>query len=106
MTRVRNGLLLALTAGSLAGCEVDRVEWESTGFPVEEVARTLEEEHDAGDAAVRCIKREVGGAVWECRAVAGEREFECEVKVGPREAIRHLECEPRHEAEAPHEAAA
>ena len=105
MTRVRNGLLLALTTGSLAGCEVDRVEWESTGFPVEEVTRTLEDEHGAEDAAVRCIKREVGGAVWECQAVAGEREFECEVKVGPREAIRKLECEAR-EPEAAHEAAA
>jgi hypothetical protein len=105
VTRVRNGLLLVLTAGSLAGCEVDRVEWESAGFPVEEVTRTLEDEHGAEDAAVRCIKREVGGAVWECRAVAGEREFECEVKAGPREAIRKLDCKPR-EAEAAHEAAA
>jgi hypothetical protein len=105
VTRVRNGLLLALTAGSLAGCEVDRVEWESAGFPVEEVTRTLEEEHGAEHPAVRCIKREVGGAVWECRAVAEAREFECEVKVGPREAIRLLECEPR-EPEAAHEAAA
>jgi hypothetical protein len=104
VTRVRNGLVLVLAAGSLSGCEIDRVEWESAGFPVEEVARTLEEEHGAGDAAVRCIKREVGGAVWECHAVAAEREFECEVKVGPREAIRKLECEARDEA--PREAAA
>jgi hypothetical protein len=105
VTRVRNGLLLVLTAGSLAGCEIDRVEWESAGFPVEEVTRTLEEEHGAEDPAVRCIKREVGGAVWECHATAAEREFECEVKVGPREAIRKLECEAR-EPEAAHEAAA
>lgn len=100
MARFRNGLVLVLTAGSLAGCEVDRVEWESAGFPVEEVARTLEEEHGVEDPNVRCIKREVGGAVWECRAVAEEREFECEVKVGPREAIRELECDARREAAA------
>ena len=100
----RRGLLLALSAGLLTGCSIDRVEWESGGFPVEEVGAELEHRHGAEAPRVECIKREVGGAVWECRAQAGEAEYECEVKVGPREAIRSLECE-RVEAEAEHAAA-
>jgi hypothetical protein len=87
----RSGLLVVLVAG-LAGCSIDRVEWESSGFPVEEVAGTLEQEHEAEHPEVECIKREVGGALWECRAHAGEQAFECEVHVGPREAIRKLHC--------------
>ena len=83
-----------------AGCSIDRIEWESTGFPVEEVRHALEEEHHAESPTVECIKREVGGAVWECRAHDAEAEYECEVKVGPREAIRELECEQEHEEEA------
>jgi hypothetical protein len=100
----RRGLLLALSAGLLTGCSIDRVEWESSGFPVEEVGAELEHRHHAEAPRVECIKREVGGAIWECRAQAGEAEYECEVKVGPREAIRSLECE-RAEAEAEHAAA-
>jgi hypothetical protein len=87
----RAGLLVALVA-ALAGCSVDRVEWESSGFPVEEVAETLEHEYQAEHPEVECIKREVAGALWECRAHAGERAFECEVHVGVREAIRKLHC--------------
>ena len=97
MAFLRNGLLVAVAAGLLSGCEIDRIEWESSGFPVEEVARALEEEHGAEHPAVRCIKREVGGSLWECHALAGAREFDCEVKVGVREAIRSLECEPHEE---------
>ena len=97
MAFIRSGLLVALAAGVLSGCEIDRIEWESSGFPVEEVAHALEEEHGAEHPAVRCIKREVGGSLWECRALAGAREFECEVKVGVREAIRSIECERREE---------
>ena len=97
MTLLRNGLVVALAAGALSGCEIDRIEWESTGFPVEEVARALEEEHGAHEPAVECIKREAGGAKWECRAHDAGHEFECIVHVGPREAIRSLHCEPREE---------
>jgi hypothetical protein len=93
--------VLLLSAGALTGCSIDRIEWESAGFPVEEVTRDLEEKHDAHEPDVECIKREVGGAVWECRASAGQTEYACEVKVGPREAIRSLECEA--EAEREHE---
>ena len=97
--RGRTTALLLIAAGTLAGCSIDRIEWESTGFPVEEVTRDLEEKHHLRDPKVECIKREVGGAVWECRAHAGHEEYECEVKVGPREAIRSLECEARPEPE-------
>ena len=92
-----SGVLFVLVAALAAGCSIDRIEWESTGFPVEEVRHTLEEEHHVANPVVECIKREVGGALWECRAHAGEAEFECEVKVGVREAIRSLECEEKHE---------
>jgi hypothetical protein len=101
----RCGLLVVLVAALTAGCSIDRIEWESSGFPVEEVTHALEEEHHVAHPAVECIKREVGGAVWECRAHTAEHEFECEVKVGPREAIRHLDCEAKEEAEAPEEEA-
>ena len=70
----RWGLLTALTALLAAGCSIDRVEWESSGFPVEEVAHALEEEHGVSDPSVECIQREVQGADWECRAArAGGR---------------------------------
>jgi len=95
----RAGVVLFLAAGALTGCSVDRVEWESTGFVVDEVTRELDEKHHVRDPHVECIKREVGGAVWECRAVVGEAEYGCEVKVGPREAIRSLECEEREPAQ-------
>jgi hypothetical protein len=91
--------LLLIAAGTLAGCSIDRIEWESTGFPVEEVTRDLEEKHHLRDPKVECIKREVGGAVWECRARTEHEEYECEVKVGPREAIRSLLCEAKGESE-------
>jgi hypothetical protein len=90
----RTGLLLLVAAGVLAGCGI---RWESSGFPVEEVARALEEEHGAEEPEVECIKREVGGSLFECRAQAGEREFECEVHVGIRDRIHSIDCEPREE---------
>ena len=96
----RSGLLLALTT-LLAGCSIDRIEWESTGFPVEEVTHALEEEQHVAHPVVECIKREAGGAVWECRARARGREFKCKVHVGPREKIRKLHCDEEHESEAP-----
>jgi hypothetical protein len=95
-----SGLLLFLATALATGCSIDRVEWESTGFVPEEVERRLVEEHHAEDPVVECIKREVGGAVWECRAHAGEARYECEVKAGPREVIHEVECEQEHE-EAP-----
>jgi hypothetical protein len=88
-----SSLLVAVAAGMLAGCSVDRIEWESSGFPVEEVARDLEDRHGATDPRVECIKREVGGSRWECRATAAEAEFECEVKAGIRESIRSIDCD-------------
>jgi hypothetical protein len=100
----RGGLLLVLSAGLLTGCSVDRVEWESRGFPVEEVGADLEQRHGAKAPRVECIKREVGGAVWECRARSGEARYECEVKVGPRERIRSLECGLSDEEPAAEEA--
>jgi hypothetical protein len=100
----RSGLLLALTT-LLAGCSIDRVEWESAGFPVEEVTHTLKEEHHAAHPVVKCIQREAQGAVWECRAQAGGSEFECKLHVGPREAIRALHCHEKHGTETPEEGA-
>jgi hypothetical protein len=91
------GLLFVLAAGLVAGCSIDGIEWESTGFVPEEVERRLVEEHHVEEPTVECIKREVGGAVWECRAQAGTRHFECEVKAGPREVIHEVECEEEHE---------
>ena len=100
---VRSGLLALLAAALLTGCSIDGIEWESTGFPVEEVAHHLETELHVGDPMVECIKREVGGSLWECRATAERRRFTCEVKVGVRERIRSLECEGEEEG-AEHEA--
>ena len=87
------GLLLVLATGLVTGCSIDRIEWESTGFVPEEVERRLVEEHHVEDPLVECIKREVGGSLWECRAQAGTTHFECEVKVGIREVIHEVECE-------------
>ena len=63
----RGGLLVLLTA-FVAGCAIDRVEWESSGFPVEEVAHALEEEYGVSEPTVQCIQREVQGGEYECRA--------------------------------------
>jgi hypothetical protein len=98
-SQLRWGLLCVL-AIVLAGCSIDRVEWESTGYVVEEARHTLESEHHAVDPVVECIKREAAGAVWECRAHAGRREYECKVHVGIRQKIHSLHCEQKHE-EAP-----
>ena len=94
-------LLFVLTALFVAGCSIDRVEWETAGFPVEEVEHALEEEHHVESPVVRCIQREVAGALWECRAHAGEAEFECKVHVGIREKIHELHCEREHSEGAP-----
>lgn len=92
------GLLLALTAVLAAGCSIDRVEWESAGFPVEEVAHAIEEEHHASDPVVECIQREVQGAEWECRAHTDEAEFHCHVTANePRKKVYEMHCETGHE---------
>jgi len=79
---------------------VDTVEWESTGYAVEEVEHYLQEEHGVEHPAVECIQREAQGALWECRAQAGPTEFECEVHFGIREKLRSLHCEPKEHEEA------
>jgi hypothetical protein len=96
------GLLLVLATGLVTGCSIDRIEWESTGFVPEEVGRRLVEEHHVADPTVECIKREVGGSLWECRAQAGTTHFECEVKVGIREVIHEVDCEEVEEEGGEH----
>jgi hypothetical protein len=93
----RGGLLVVLTAFLTAGCSIDRIQWESSGFPVEEVRHALEEEHGAESPSVECIKREVGGSLFECRAHTADAEFDCEVKVGIREVIHEIDCDRKDE---------
>jgi hypothetical protein len=89
----RGGLILALAAAVAGGCAIDRIEWESSGFAVDAAAHVLREEHHVRRPVVECIKREVGGAVWECRARAAEARFSCEVHAGPHEKVHEVECE-------------
>ena len=97
MTRLA-GLLLVVAALLAGGCSIDRVEWETAGFPVEDVAHALEEEHHAEDPAVECIQREVQGAEWECRAHAAGAEYHCHVTAfEPKERIYEIHCESGHE---------
>lgn len=81
----------------VAGCSVDTVEWESTGYAVEAVEHHLAEEHSLEHPVVECIQREAQGALWECRAHEGEERFECEAHFGIRERLRGLECHREHE---------
>jgi hypothetical protein len=93
-------LLFVLTMFITAGCSIDRVEWETTGFVVDEVTHILEEEHHVSHPVVECIQREVQGAEWECRAHAGETEYHCHVKASaPHEEVQSVHCESEHEAE-------
>jgi hypothetical protein len=100
----RGSLLFVLATLLTGGCSVDRIEWESTGFPVEEVRHTLEEEHGLESPAVECIKREVGGSLWECRAHDASAAYNCEVHVGIREKIHEIDC-GREEQKESHEPA-
>ena len=94
------GLLLVAAALLAGGCSIDRVEWETAGFPVEAVAHALEEEHHAEDPAVECIQREVQGAEWECRAHAADVEYHCHVTAfEPKQRIYEIHCEAGHEEE-------
>ena len=100
----RGGLIVALAAAIAGGCAIDRIEWESTGFAVDAAAHVLREEHHVRRPVVECIKREVGGAVWECRAHSGETRFSCEVHAGPREKVHEVECEREGEEQSEPEA--
>ena len=96
----RWGLLATFTALLAAGCSVDRVEWESSGFPVEAIAHVLEEEHGVSEPSVECIQREVQGADWECRAHSAEGEYHCHATANqPRERVYEVHCEAAHSAE-------
>jgi hypothetical protein len=96
----RWGLLAVLTSLLAAGCSIDRVEWESSGFPVEEVAHALEEEHGVSEPSVECIQREVQGADWECRASSPEGEYHCHAVTNqPRERVYEIHCEAAHHEE-------
>ena len=86
-----------LAGGVAAGCSIDRIEWESTGYVVEAVTHLLREEHHARNPAVECIKREVGGSLWECRAHTADAAFECEVHAGLRETIHSIHCKKEPE---------
>jgi hypothetical protein len=99
---LRSAAFLFLLTGLLtAGCSIDRVEWESSGFPVEEVQHALEEEHHAQDPSVECIQREAQGAEWECRAHTADAEFHCHLTANwPRERIYELHCETAHAEES------
>jgi len=91
----RAGLIVVLSA-ALTGCGID---WEPTGFAVEAAAQTLEEEYGVEHPRVECIKREVGGAVWECRTLARHSRFSCTVHAGPREKVHEVHCHREHEDE-------
>jgi hypothetical protein len=100
----RTGLLLILAAALLTGCSIDRVEWESTGEIVEHATHALEEEHHVEHPRVECIQREVLGALWECRAEAGDEHYHCEIHEGVRHRIKSIHCNREHEqGEAGHE---
>ena len=102
----RGGLLVLLTA-FVAGCSIDRVEWESSGFPVEEVRHTLEEEYGAQDPVVECIQREVQGGEYECRAHDASGEYHCHATTNtPRRRVDELECEAHHEVASEEQAPA
>jgi len=91
------GLLTVFTALLAAGCSIDRVEWESSGFPVEEVTHVLEEEYGASEPTVQCIQREVQGAEWECRAETTQGEYHCHAATNtPRKRIYEVHCEASH----------
>jgi hypothetical protein len=90
---LRFGALLALLAVLAAGCSIDRVEWESTGYVVEAATQKLEREYGLEKPFVECIHYDAGAAFWKCRAHAGTAAFKCKVVTGPREVIHEIECE-------------
>jgi hypothetical protein len=92
---LRNGTLLFAVASAFvaAGCGI---EWQRSGAVVAAVAAELREAHGVETPHVECIKREVFGALWECRAETADGEFDCEVETSPpTKKITALECERR-----------
>jgi len=104
---VRRALgIVTVAAAALvaAGCFADVAAWRSEGPIVEEVRHVLVEEHHAQDPEVECIKREVQGAIYECRAETAAAEYECELERSvPKQETKALECDEH--AKADHEPA-
>jgi hypothetical protein len=97
---LRRFWLVAALAGTLvvAGCGIH---WESTGHVPDEVREHLLHEHGEKRADVECIRRELTGAVWECRAESARASYECEVKTSIHHEITFLECEEHGGHEEP-----
>jgi hypothetical protein len=89
---VRLGGVMLLVAFAAASCSIDRIEWEDGGYAVEAAARELEEHERVEHPQVECIKREVGGSLWECRAHARVARYTCAVHAGAREKIHAVHC--------------
>ena len=92
---LRRGTLVFAVATALvsAGCGI---EWQRSGTVVDGVATELREHHGIHERDVECIKREVFGALWECRAETTKGEFDCKVETSPpTKKIVGLECERR-----------
>lgn len=102
---VRLGSAMLLVALTAASCSIDRIEWESGGYAVEAAARELEENERLEHPQVECIKREVGGSLWECRAHTHTAQYACTVHAGAREKIHSVHCH-REDEHQPAEAAA
>ena len=88
---LRRCALFLVLAGTLvaAGCGIH---WERTGQVPDAVTEHLHE-HGVKHADVQCIRRELTGAVWECKAETATASYECEVKTSIHHEITFLECE-------------
>jgi hypothetical protein len=92
---LRRGTLVFAIASALAatGCGI---EWERSAPIAPDVAAELHEQHGVEEPEIECIKREVFGALWACRAETTKGEFECEVETSPpTKKILSLECKRR-----------
>jgi hypothetical protein len=95
----RCALFLVLTGTIVvAGCGIH---WERTGQVPDAVTEHLLHEHGVKHADVQCIRRELTGAVWECKAESATASFECEVKTSIHHEITFLECEEHGGHEEP-----
>jgi hypothetical protein len=90
-------LLAAVASFGAAGCSIDRVEWESTGYVVEAATANIEEEFGVEKPFVECIHYDSGASFWKCRAHAGAEAFKCKIVTGPREVVHEVECEREEE---------
>ena len=90
--------LVLVLAGTLvaAGCGIH---WERTGQVPDAVTEHLLRERGVKHADVQCIRRELTGAVWECKAESATASYKCEVKTSIRHEITFLECEEHAAAE-------